>query len=116
MNNGKDKGHPRPGHKVPEGEMMYSSTLSLTSALDESGWSTPRPRPLYLEESPGTHCIGGWVGPEPVWKGAENLAPTGIRSPGHPARSESLYRLSYPGPHIYYCAFGMQRNRKKSRW
>jgi hypothetical protein len=27
--------------------------------------------------------------------GAENLAPTGIRSPDHPARSQSLYRLSY---------------------
>ena len=20
-------------------------------------------RPLYLRENPGTHCIGGWVGP-----------------------------------------------------
>ena len=29
--------------------------------------------------------------------GAKNLAPTGIRSPDRPARSESLYRLSYPG-------------------
>jgi hypothetical protein len=25
--------------------------------------------------------------------------PTGIRSPDRPARSKSLYRLSYPGPH-----------------
>ena len=40
----------------------------------------------------------GWA-PVPVWTGAENLAPTGIRSPHPPARSESLYRLSYPGPH-----------------
>jgi hypothetical protein len=40
----------------------------------------------------------GWV-PGPVWTGAENLAPTRIRSPDFPARSESLYRLSYPGPH-----------------
>ena len=39
----------------------------------------------------------GWT-PEPVWTGVENLAPTGIRSPDRPARSESLYRLSYPGP------------------
>ena len=31
---------------------------------------------------------------------AENLAPTGIRSPDRPARSESLYRLSYPGPPV----------------
>jgi hypothetical protein len=41
---------------------------------------------------------GGWA-PGPVWTGAENLAPNGIRSPDRPARSESLYRLSYPGPH-----------------
>jgi hypothetical protein len=36
----------------------------------------------------------GWA-PGPVWTGAENLAPTGIRSPDRPARSQSLYRLSY---------------------
>jgi hypothetical protein len=30
--------------------------------------------------------------------GAENLVSTGIRSPDRPARRESLYRLSYPGP------------------
>jgi hypothetical protein len=29
------------------------------------------------------------------WTGTENLAPTGIRSPDCPARSQSLYRLSY---------------------
>jgi len=34
----------------------------------------------------------GWA-PGPVWTGAENLAPTGIRSPDRPTRSESLYRL-----------------------
>ena len=38
----------------------------------------------------------GWD-PWPVWTGAENLTPTGIRSPDIPSRSESLYRLSYPG-------------------
>jgi len=32
----------------------------------------------------------GWV-PGPVRTGAENLAPTGIRSLDHPARSKSLY-------------------------
>jgi hypothetical protein len=36
----------------------------------------------------------GWA-PGPVWTGAENLVPTGIRSPDRPARSQSLYRLSY---------------------
>jgi hypothetical protein len=33
----------------------------------------------------------GWA-PGPVWTGAENLAPTEIRSTDRPARSESLYR------------------------
>jgi hypothetical protein len=40
------------------------------------GWVvSATPRPLYPQESPGTHCtcIAGWVGP--VWTGAENLAP-----------------------------------------
>ena len=42
----------------------------------------------------------GWA-PGPVWIGAENLAPTGIRSPDIPARSESLYRLGYPRQQIF---------------
>ena len=33
--------------------------------------------------------------PGPVLSGAENLASTGIRSPDPPARSHSIYRLSY---------------------
>jgi hypothetical protein len=41
----------------------------------------------------------GWA-PGSVWTVAENLAPTGIRSPDCPARSESLYRLRYPGPQV----------------
>jgi hypothetical protein len=40
----------------------------------------------------------GWV-PGPVWMCAKNLAPARIRYPDRPARSLSLYRLSYPGPH-----------------
>ena len=38
----------------------------------------------------------GWAS-EQVWIDVENLTPTRIRSPDCPARSESLYRLSYPG-------------------
>ena len=54
------------------------------------------PASLYPRERPGTHVQeAGWA-PEPVWTGAENLAPTGIRSPDRPARSQSLYRLRYP--------------------
>ena len=77
---------------------MYISTLSLTSALDGGGWSTPRPGRF----TPLTDLVPivqeSGLAPEPVWTGAENIAPTGIRSPDRPARSESLYRLRYPGP------------------
>jgi hypothetical protein len=40
------------------------------------------PRPLYPRERPGTHLIGGWVGPRasPDFPHPENLASTGIRS------------------------------------
>jgi hypothetical protein len=62
------------------------------------GWGvrvTPRslftpgkdPVPIVLE--------AGWA-PGPVWTGAENFVPTGIRSPDRPAHSQSLYRLHYP--------------------
>jgi precorrin isomerase len=34
----------------------------------------------------------------PIWTSAENVNPTGIRSSDHPARGESLCRLSYLGP------------------
>ena len=33
-----------------------------------------------------------------VWTGAENFAPTGIRSPARPVRSHSLYILRYLCP------------------
>ena len=77
---------------------MYSSTLPSTSALDGGGWSTPRPGHFTHGKEPVPIVWeAGWA-PGPVWTGAENLAPIGIRSPDHQARNESLYRLSYPGP------------------
>ena len=42
LSKGKYKGHPITGHEGPEGEQLYSFTLPSTSALDRSGWSTPR--------------------------------------------------------------------------
>ena len=49
--------------------------------------------PLYRRLG-GPQSQSGWV--------AKNLVPTGIRSPDRPARSESLYRLSYPGSPSYH--------------
>ena len=41
-------------------------------------------------------------------EGVENLANIGIRSPDSPPRSESLYRLSYPGPPFYTVKYKSQ--------
>ena len=40
--------------------------------------------------------------PEPFWTVSEALAPTEIRSPGRPARSESLYQLRYPSSYDFF--------------
>jgi hypothetical protein len=47
-NEGKGKGtvHPITGHEGPEGEYRYSSTLSLTSALDGVGGQRHAPTAL----------------------------------------------------------------------
>ena len=101
---GKGKVLPVTGHEDPEMEQMYSFTISLTSAPDGGGGSTPRPGRF----TPGKDPVpivqeAGWA-TGPVWTGAENLAPTGIPSLDRPARSESLYRLSYPGTRVETCS------------
>jgi hypothetical protein len=49
------------------GEWRYISTHSLTLALDGGEWSASRPgRFTPRERVPGTHWIGGWVGPRAV--------------------------------------------------
>jgi hypothetical protein len=100
LGKGKDKRkvHPRRGHEGPEGELRYSSTLSLTSALDGVGGQRHSPAALLPGRRPSTHCIGSWVGPRAELDRCGKSRPNGIRSPDRPARIESLYRLSYPGP------------------
>jgi hypothetical protein len=49
------------------GEWSYSSTHSLTSALDGGEWPASRlGRFTPKERAPGTHWIGGWVDPRAV--------------------------------------------------
>ena len=74
------KFHPTIGHEGPEG----STGVALTLALDGDGWSTPSPSLFSPRKDP--------VPTGPVLTGAENLAPTGIRSPDRPAYSVSHYR------------------------
>ena len=78
QNAGGVKVQPRKSHESPEVEKRYSSTLSLTSALDGMGGQRHAPAALPRGKRSGTHCIRGWVGPR---TGADNLALTWIRSP-----------------------------------
>jgi hypothetical protein len=60
------------------------------------------PRPL---STPGKDLVPTvqktGLAPGSVWTGAENLVPTGIRSPDRLSRSQSLYRLSYRAHYVY---------------
>jgi hypothetical protein len=85
------------------GEWMYGSTFFLTSALVRGERSASRPDRFTPEEkAPGTHWKGGWVNPRAGLDHVEKrkfliLPGLELRPPGQPARSQSLYRLCYPG-------------------
>jgi hypothetical protein len=82
------------------GEVDVLTPVFLTSALVGGEWSASRPGRIY----PGTHWIGGLVGPRAGLDDVENLKflalpGLGLRPLSRPARSQSLYRLSYPCSH-----------------
>ena len=69
----------------------------MTTALEGDEGQRHAPAAFYPRERPGTHCTGDWVGPRVGVDrcGKSRPPPTGIRSPDSPARSQSLYQLSY---------------------
>jgi hypothetical protein len=77
--------------------------IFLTSSLLAGEWSASRPgRFTPRERAPGTHWIGGWVNPRTGLDDVEkrkflNIPGLELRPLGRPARSQSLYRLRYPG-------------------
>jgi hypothetical protein len=81
--------------------------IFLTSALVGGEWSASRPcRFTPGERAPGTHWIGGWVGPRTYLDDVEKrkfltLSGLELRPLGRPARSQSLYRLRYRGSEDY---------------
>ena len=95
---GKGTVHPQQATKAQK-RSRVSALIFLTSAQD-GGWMVNNmPWPLDPRERYPVPTIvekAGWA-PGPVWKSAENLAPIGIPSPDRPARSQSPYRLRYPG-------------------
>ena len=88
--------------KAQTGRTRHNSTLSVSSTLHGGGWSTPRPgrfTPGKETRYPLYRRLGG---PKSRTGQVQKISPpTGIRLPDRPARSESPYRLSYPGPYIY---------------
>jgi hypothetical protein len=57
------------------------------------------PRPLFTPRKDPVPIVqeAGWT-PGPVWTGAENLAPTGIRTSNRQARSAVGILTALPGP------------------
>jgi hypothetical protein len=80
--------------------------IFLTSALVGGKWSASRPGCFTpAERAPGTHWLGGWVDPRAGQDDVEKrifLILPGLESRplGRPVRSQSLYRLSYPGSQL----------------
>jgi hypothetical protein len=75
----------------------------LTLALAGGEWSASRPGLFTPGESvPGTHWKGDWVDPRAGLDDVKKrkfltLQGLELRPLGRPARSQSLYRLRYPG-------------------
>ena len=95
---GKGKVHPRTGHEGPKGKQRYSSTLSLTSALDGRGRSMPCPSSFTPGKDPIPIVWEARWDPELVGMGAENLVPhwDSIPGPSSPYRVPILTELSQP--------------------
>jgi hypothetical protein len=78
------------------GDRRYSSYSFSKSALDRGEWSASRPGralpPVPIVQE------AGWA-PEPVWIESRGkiLCPCRGSNSDHPARSQTLYCLSYPG-------------------
>jgi hypothetical protein len=77
----------------PKGGVEVQLYSFLTSTID-GGWvvnATFQPPYPWERDPVAIVWEAGWAS-EPVWAGAENISPTGIRSRDRPARIESLYR------------------------
>ena len=57
------------------------------------------PAALPAGKRPGIHCTGAWVGPRAGLGWCRKSRPHLDSIPGHAARIESLYRLSYHSDH-----------------
>ena len=98
----KGKIHPVQALRLCTGRKVHRGSRGIVLPFHDHGitrgWGVNvTPWPLFTPAKGPVPIVqeGGWA-PGPVWTGAENFAPTGIRSPDRPDLSQSLYRLSYP--------------------
>jgi hypothetical protein len=100
-------------------ERRYSSYSFLTLALDGDEWSVSWPsHALPLGKGPpGTHWIGGWVGPRAgldTEAGRKVLCPCRGSNPSCLVRSQTLYWMSYSSS--YLSTFSMYIYQHVIRW
>jgi len=76
-----------------EGGKLYSCTLTLTSALDEGGWLTPRPSRFTPGKNRYPLCRR-LDGPQSRSGGVRKISPT----PGFDSRTVQPVASCYPGP------------------
>jgi hypothetical protein len=93
------------------GGVDVSIHIFLTSALVGGEWSASRPSRFTPtppgETAPSTHWIGGWLDPRASLDDLEKrkfltLLRLELRLLSHPAHSQSLYWLRYPGSYFHY--------------
>jgi len=89
----------RTGHEGPQVGVEVCHYSFFNSGVRWGGWSTPSSIRFIQEKDTRYPLYRRLGGPQGRSGRVRKISPTtGIRSPNRPARNESLYRLSYPGP------------------
>ena len=74
----------------------------MTAALEGVSGQRHAPDAIYARKRAGTRCTRGWVGSRAGLDGRK-ISPHRDSIPDRPARSQSLYRLSYPAHTQWKC-------------
>ena len=122
----KKKGKNRETCLSPFSAGTHQLHLFLTSSLDGDEWSTSHPCPFNPRRNPGTHWLGGWVGPRAgldIQRRALPLVPARIQAPKLLAcnkcvKQNSLFLTLKPHPvDAPLCSFDKQFIRYRcSQW
>ena len=98
IGNSKGKVHPTSSQEDPDGDRRYTSTLSVTSALDKCGWSAPRSGLLTPGISAGGQRHGPASLPPAITGYLLHRRLRGLCGLSGRVRKISTHRDSIPGP------------------